>query len=60
MGVELTCTECEKDFETEGKIFGGDVTCPNCGIVLETDWDYTDIDEGCMAHWVVGKAKDQE
>lgn len=50
----MTCLVCENDFELDEFPFGGNVTCPHCGAVLETEWDYTDGDGSfAMACWPI-------
>lgn len=49
------CPKCHCDEDMEGS-FGDDVTCPCCGTVWETDWDYTSYDS--MACWIT-KEKDE-
>jgi uncharacterized Zn finger protein (UPF0148 family) len=51
---EYTCPECETELEGS---FGEDVVCPKCGKTWETDWDYTDASEGCMAAWIASEKK---
>jgi rRNA maturation endonuclease Nob1 len=53
--MQLTCTECKQDFE-DACPFGENVTCPHCGVELETDYDESFVDgEEFMYAWVVGK-----
>ena len=41
------------DFESSF-IWGDEVTCPNCGSIFETEWDYIDTSNGSMAQWISG------
>jgi uncharacterized C2H2 Zn-finger protein len=51
---EFTCKACQKEFDTEEFPFGDDVTCPHCGAVFGTDWDYVDEEAG-MAAWLLSQ-----
>lgn len=56
--MEFTCTECEKDFEAEERLFGvEDIKCSHCNIWLKTDAE-EDLDGSYF--WIVGKSKDQK
>lgn len=48
---DFVCKKCDAEFTTGEFPFGDDVTCPHCGTVFETDWDY--VDEDSMAAWLV-------
>jgi uncharacterized Zn finger protein len=55
------CLKCGHENKNELPRFGDDAVCEKCGAVHETDWDYTDPHEGCMATWVTklkGKSND--
>ncbi|WP_133123118.1 hypothetical protein [Methylobacterium frigidaeris] len=53
--VELTCSECGKDFKTEWR-FGDKVRCPHCETLFETAWD-ADEDDNVFGPWLAGKAQ---
>ena len=58
------CDACDKGFTVEdywwGKI-GANVTCTNCGVVYETDWDYMDYDTvGAWLTNVVSTPEDKD
>lgn len=53
--MELTCTECGEDFKVTEFPYGDDVKCAACGVLLETESEYSYDDMCC---WVVGRSKD--
>jgi len=48
---EYNCPHCEEELKGS---FGDNVYCSKCDKTYETDWDYTDIYEGCMSAWFTG------
>jgi hypothetical protein len=53
------CPKCSDDFEADyfWAHVGDPVVCPTCQTTWETDWDYTDLEEGNATTWIVGEAK---
>lgn len=49
MAWEWECLECDTENEEDGFPFGGDVLCQGCGVVWETDWEYTNGGDGYTA-----------
>lgn len=45
------CPDCDAEIEPESFPFGDDVTCPRCGRVYKTDWDYLNEDDD-RAWWI--------
>ena len=49
---EYECPHCGNEMEGD---FGEDVHCEKCNKTYETDWEYTNVEEGCMSAWLIGK-----
>lgn len=52
----LTCPICDGDFELAEHPFGSDVTCPHCGVLLETGFEVHNTDDGedITEPWIEG------
>lgn len=55
--IRLTCTECEVEFDPGEFPYCCNVTCPGCGVELETDTEY---DQDARYCWVVGPVREDD
>jgi hypothetical protein len=58
-GMMFWCNKCNASFSDHDYFWdrlGQNVTCPTCHTEYETDWDYTDVDEGNAEAWITGEA----
>lgn len=48
--LEVVCPYCNYEFVLDENTQNSEVECPECGNIIEIDWDGDSFEEGCTGH----------